>query len=45
MTFMRPFESGLSGWRWYHRFLREYPDMKLDVANDCYAAMPGLVIA
>lgn len=43
--FIQPFEAGLSGWRWYWRFLRDYPDMIRPVENDCFAAMRGLVIA
>ncbi len=48
IRFLTPFESGIrpvSGWRWYWRFLRDYPDMIPRVEHDCFSALDGLVIA
>jgi hypothetical protein len=41
-TFFSPFETGhrpCSGWRWYWRFLREYPDMMRKVEADCFTIL------
>lgn len=42
--FYRPFEAGMSGWRWYHRFLREYPGMIWQVEADCYTAIGRFLV-
>lgn len=46
-TFFSPFET-MKDWRWYWRFLRQYPTgMALRCEADCYAALgyDGLVMA
>lgn len=47
--FFSPFESGYkgTGWRWYWKFLRDYPNMVRTVEADCFAALcyNGLVTA
>lgn len=49
MRYFSPFESNYrpeSGWRWYWKFLREYPHMAAEVESDtfdCLAAR-GLVM-
>lgn len=59
MRFFSPFETNVrcigypgapgdaAGWRWYHRFLSDYPNMVRTVESDCFDCLieRGLVVA